>query len=135
MLGNTERAKQFIDLIWNDRNFDYVHNLFSLDCVIHSPLGKHSTPKEMLEIVGIWTKAFPDLRVHLEQITEESNRVVLQWWAEGTHNGEFKCMSPSNAPIRYNGATVLEFKEGRVSQYWAYVNIHTILDQIKAAQV
>jgi steroid delta-isomerase-like uncharacterized protein len=123
-------ALTFSNKIWNERDLDYVQESFSPNCKIHSPLGEYQSPKQMLEIIQTWFKAFPDLIVnHLTPITE-GNRVAIQWQAQGTHKGAFQGIEPTDKPIHYNGVTIYEIQDGKISQYWAYVNVHTLLKQI-----
>jgi steroid delta-isomerase-like uncharacterized protein len=127
---NKQRALDYSEQIWNKKNLKEVELNFAAECRIHSPLGEYQSPKQMLQVVQVWQTAFPDLKVkHLTPISEDE-RVAVQWSAEGTHLGEFQGHPPTGKKVQYTGTTVYEFLEGKISQYWAYVNVHSILNQL-----
>ncbi len=125
-----ELCERYSDTVWNKKEFDIVDALFHEDATIHSPLKELRGPKAMKNIIEVWLSAFPDLEITHEDIITEHGVVVVRWKARGTHRGEFKGISGSGAPISYEGVSIYRLEEERIVEYWAFVNLQTILDQI-----
>lgn len=66
-----------------------------------------------------------------ELIIAENDLVSIQWSATGTHSGEFKGKSPSGKSVSYCGATVYRIKNSQIIEYWAYLDMQHLLNQIE----
>jgi len=119
--------------IWNHRNLTVIEEVFAEDAVIHSPMGTFHSPKEMGRTVQKWLNAFPDLKIELLHTIEEADMVVSHWKAQGTHRKELFGIEASGSKVEYYGATIYRFKEGKIIEYWAYIDTRNLyqLSQIK----
>jgi predicted ester cyclase len=124
-------AEKYANSVWNGKEISIIDQLIHQDVVIHSPLGAFHGINAMKEVVQAWLKAFPDLRVGNDIIIEEDDLVSIQWRANGTHNGEFKWRKPTGKPVSYSGLTVYRIKQGKIVEYWAYLDIQHLLSQIE----
>jgi predicted ester cyclase len=84
----------------------------------------------MKEVVQAWLKGFPDLRVDNDIIIGENDLVSIQWRANGIHKGEFKGIKHTGKPVAYSGVTVYRIKDGKIIEYWAYLDMQHLLSQI-----
>lgn len=108
-----------------------LDELLDPSVIIHSLLGDFKGPKAMKEVVQAWLKGFPDLQVQNEIAISENDLVSIQWKAKGTHRGEFKGRKPTGKPVSYNGVTVYRIKKGKIVEYWAYIDMQHLLNQIE----
>jgi steroid delta-isomerase-like uncharacterized protein len=126
-----EIAESYANAVWNEKDLSVIDSLIHPSALIHSLLGNFHGPEDMKKIVGSWLKSFPDLKVkHLATI-QEGNKVVIQWEAKGTHQGEFKDIAPSGKSVAYSGVTIYRIQEGKIIEYWAYVDMQHLLNQIQ----
>jgi predicted ester cyclase len=67
--------------------------------------------------------ALPDVKVHLEDVIAEGEKVVARWTATGTHKGAHKdaffgSVKGTGKPLSVSGITILRFEGGRVVETW-----------------
>lgn len=66
-----------------------------------------------------------------ELIISENDLVSIQWNAKGTHRGEFKGRKPKGKSVSYSGVTIYRIKNGKIVEYWAYLDMQHLLSQIE----
>jgi predicted ester cyclase len=125
-----EIAEEFADKVWNDKEIDAIDRLVDKNVIIHSLLGDFQGVNSMKDVAQIWLKAFPDLRVDNKLVIAENDLVSIQWQAYGTHRGEFKGKRPTGKRVFYGGVTIYCIKNNKIIEYWAYIDMQHILNQI-----
>lgn len=123
--------KNFSERLWAQKDLSVIKDYFYDDAIIYSPLNRFSGANTMKEIASKWLVAFPDLLIKSNDLIAENNRVVSQWMAKGTHLGGFFETSPTHREVIYNGVTIYTFYQDKIKEYWALVDIHSILSQLK----
>lgn len=123
-------AESYVHRIWDERNLNAIDELISSKCVIHSLLGDFQGPESMKKIVQTWLIGFPDLIVKNIAFICENDLVVIHWQAHGSHQGEFKGIKPTGKTVDYAGATIYRIQEGKIIEYWAYIDLQQLLKQI-----
>ena len=124
-------AEEYANSVWNEKKLGIIDQLIDQNVLIHSLLGDFHGIEAMKEVVQAWLKAFPDLHVHNELIFSEDDLVSIQWIAKGTHKGEFKGRNPTGKAVAYSGVTVYRIKNGKIIEYWAYLDMQHLLNQIE----
>ncbi len=69
-----EIAEEYANQVWNKKKICAVDKLVFQDVVIHSLLGDCHGAKAMKDVVQVWLKGFPDLRVDNDIIIEENEK-------------------------------------------------------------
>jgi predicted ester cyclase len=133
-LSNKEVAEEYANKIWNDKEINTIDRLVHQNVLIHSLLGDFYGTKAMRDVVQAWLKGFPNLRVDNHIIIGEADLVSIQWQAKGTHQGEFKAIKPTGNPVSYSGVTVYRMNEGKIVEYWAYLDMQHLLGQLLLTQ-
>ncbi len=77
-------------------------------------------------------RAFPDLRVEIEQVISSGNSVVIRIRATGTHKGSFAGIAGTNKSIVMHGCSVLELRNGKAIQARMYADNATLFQQLGA---
>ena len=125
-----EIAEQYANAVWNEKDLSAIDRLIDPSAVIHSLLGNFHGPKDMRKMVQAWLTGFPDLRVRNLATLLDDDRVAIQWEAQGTHQGEFKSLAPSGRSVSYSGVTIYQIRNGKIIEYWAYLDMQHLLNQI-----
>ncbi|MBI2743514.1 MAG: ester cyclase [Chlamydiales bacterium] len=123
-------AETYAHQIWDEKNLTAIDELIHQNCVIHSLLGDFYGPGSMKNVVQTWLNAFPDLVVKNRSLICDKDLVAIQWQAQGSHQGEFKGIRPTGRSISYAGATVYRVSQNQIVEYWAYLDMKHLLDQI-----
>jgi predicted ester cyclase len=60
--------------------------------------------------------AFPDLRVTIDDLIAEGDRVAKLWSFEATHRGEFLGIAPTGRPVTWSGITIYRVTGDKVAE-------------------
>ncbi len=125
-----EIARQYAEAVWNEKNLTAIEQLVHDRVHIHSLLGDYSGKFAMQQVVETWLAAFSNLQVKEEQVMAEGDLVSIQWQAQGTHQGPFKGYEPTGKRVHYKGTTVYRIQDGLIVEYWAYLDMQYLLQQL-----
>lgn len=120
----------YMNDVWNLKDTTAVVQYVDPDVIIHSLLGEKKGSTQLIDVIEVWVKAFPDLTYVIEHIIQENDMVSAQWIAKGTHLGEFKGRSPTGKTVSYKGVSVYRLKNNKIVEYWGYIDMHHLLSQI-----
>lgn len=78
--------------------------------------------------------AFPDFTFNVESITADGDLAAVHYSAKGTFNGTgtFEGMVPNGAEIDMSGIDLLQVKDGKLVELWAYLNGMELARQLGA---
>ncbi|HXZ78694.1 MAG TPA: ester cyclase [Terriglobales bacterium] len=101
----------------NRKNLDIADVNFARDFVDHGadvPPGTPPGPAGAKQYVGSALKKFPDLKVTLEDIIAEGDKVVVR--------NVWRCTDPdSGKKIQFGGIVIWRIVRGQLSERWAYL--------------
>jgi predicted ester cyclase len=123
-------AEEYAHRIWDKKDLSAINDLLHPKIVIHSLLGDFQDPEQMKKVVEAWFLGFPDLIVTNIAVICEKDKVVIQWQAKGTHKGEFKGIAPTGRTVAYPGVTIYKIYEEKIIEYWAYLDMQHLMNQI-----
>jgi predicted ester cyclase len=75
-------------------------------------------------------KGFPDLRVEIEDIIAQGEKVVHRFTFFGTHRGEFLGIAATGKPVSAGGIQINLFSAGKCIEVWSVHDTHRFLTQI-----
>ena len=76
--------------------------------------------------------AFPDVKVQIENVTEEGDLVVFNDSVEATSRGDFLGVPPTGRPLRWTEIHMLRVVGGKIVEHWANFDQLGILKQLGA---
>jgi len=91
-------------------------------------------PEPALEFGAMLHAAFPDLRVRIEDIVAEGDRVAVRATWTGTHRGLLPIMPvpPSNRAFAFTGMLFWRIRDGRIVERWATIDRLGLQQQLTA---
>jgi steroid delta-isomerase-like uncharacterized protein len=66
--------------------------------------------------LAYYLRAFPDLRVTVDDIIVDNNRVALYWTWHGTHRGAFMRIPPTGRAVSVRGTSLMTMKDGLIQR-------------------
>ena len=101
------------------------------DAKIRTPLPIEATGAELLkEVFGRLLRAFPDLRVTVEDVIAEGDKVVARNTVTGTHRGEYMGLQATGKSVTYNEIFIARFAGGRIAETWGVVDVLSQMRQL-----
>ncbi len=90
-------------------------------------------PEGLVQLTGMFRAAFPDIRVTLEDVLAEDDRVATRGYFIGTHRGEFMDVPATGKSVRVAYADVWRLENGKVAENWVQMDLLGLMQQLGAA--
>jgi steroid delta-isomerase-like uncharacterized protein len=132
--SNRATLKRFIDAMnTGDPEVvsETIDELVEPDAQIRTPLPIEATGQQLLkEVFGRLHRAFPDLRVNVEDVIAEGDKIVSRNSVTGTHQGEYMGIPPTGKSVTYNEIFIARFANGRIAETWGVVDVLSQMRQL-----
>ncbi len=67
-------------------------------------------------------EAFPDMRVTVEDMIAEGDRVAARVTMRGTHLGEFMGVAPTGKPVEVRAIDMFRIANGKIVEHWGHAD-------------
>jgi len=95
------------------RHEGYLAALYAPSIVFHGYAGVEPGLASVTAFYEALWSAFPDARLVLHDVVEQSGRITCRFTLTGTHRGEFAGVPPTGRAIAMDGITILRFAGGQ----------------------
>ncbi|MBI1868965.1 MAG: ester cyclase [Methylocystis sp.] len=76
-------------------------------------------------------KGLPDLKVAIEAIVADGDKVAASFVYEGTHQGVYLGVAPTGKRLRFTSCDIFRVKDGHIAEHWGMGDAAGILAQLK----
>jgi predicted ester cyclase len=125
---NKKPIESFVEEVFSQRNLAAIDKYLAANLVDAS--GK--TPESFEKTLIALFLGFPDLHVNIEHMLAEDNRVLVFLNFDGTHQGEYEGMAPTNKPVKIRSADLYRIENNKIIEHWDVVDRLDLLKQIGA---
>ncbi|PYX93079.1 MAG: hypothetical protein DMG71_16175 [Acidobacteria bacterium] len=116
---NKAVAMRVFDEIFNQGKFQVADQIYAPDFQNHG-LHRSVDLKTDQEAVHAEKKAFPDLRVSVQEMVAEGDKVAVLWTFQGTHTGSgYEGLPPTGTRVEVRGITIWRIVDGRIVEEWS----------------
>ena len=116
---NKAVAMRVFDEIFNHGKFEVADEIYAPDFQNHG-LYRSVDLKIDQEAVHAEKKAFPDLRMSVEQMLAEGDKVAVLWTFRGTHTGPgYEGLPATGTRVELRGITIWRIVNGRIVEEWS----------------
>jgi steroid delta-isomerase-like uncharacterized protein len=103
------------------------------DIIIHyaempEPLQGRETWQQGYELVK---RAFPDLKIHVDDLVAAGDKVALRLTLSGTHQGEFQGIPATGRTISYISHEFYRLADGLVAEEWICSDMASLFSQLR----
>jgi len=119
----------------HQQDADAVRRQLAPDFLDHEmPLGTPPGPEAAVQYRAMLHTAFPDLRIQIDEMIAEGDRVAVRATWTGTHRGSMSMIPvpPSNRSVRFTGMVFWRIHQGRIAERWATVDRLGLVQQLTA---
>jgi steroid delta-isomerase-like uncharacterized protein len=82
--------------------------------------------------IAAFAAAFPDLRLTVEEILADGDKVAARVTFRGTHRGEFQGIPPTEQRVTFSSIEVNRMVGGKVAEHWVELDLLGLLRQLGA---
>ncbi len=112
-----------------------LSTLFTEDVVGWSPVASVSGREGLAALAAIHETAFTGVSLSLRGLDEVGNKVIAEWVVEADHTGPFilsedVVLEATGKHVELAGATVAEFRDGKIRSYRTYFDDLTLIEQL-----
>jgi steroid delta-isomerase-like uncharacterized protein len=114
--------RRYIEEVTNQGNLEVADEIFDR-YVSHQSDGStlERGPEDVKRFTGEYRSAFPDFHLGIDEQIAEGDKVVNRVTLQGTHQREFREMTPTGKEIDIKAVTIFRFsEEGKVVETWDY---------------
>jgi steroid delta-isomerase-like uncharacterized protein len=106
--------------VWEEGNVDLLDELLAPEYINHTLAAPDLPPgpEGVKEVVSMFHSAMPDLKVVVEDMIAEGDKVATRYALEGTHEGELFGVAPTGKQLSIKSITVERVSEGKIREHW-----------------
>ena len=107
--SNKERVRTMLEEVWNGGRPERLPESWAGE-----------TRAEAEGLHRMLTTAFPDLRIAVDDVVAEDDRVVVRLRFRGTHRGSFQGIEPTGRSVEFGAIRIYRLDDGLVVETWAH---------------
>jgi predicted ester cyclase len=127
--ANKELVRQYFDGFWVRRDYGVADRFLAKDVLFHdlvgSPLGLPAGSEGVKKIAGIFWKAAPDLKMTLDDLVAEGDKVTMRFTNFLTHTGDLAGLPPTHRSTEFVGIAIVRIAEGKIVEGWQVMDFVT----------
>ncbi|MBD2278988.1 MULTISPECIES: ester cyclase [Aphanizomenonaceae] len=131
-LTNKEVVKRFFE-IYNTQDYEAAYKYIVPNYIDHG-LPQVRSVEDAIEILKLTHKSFPDIKVIIDDLIEENDKVVFRGCFTATHLGEFLGIPSSGAKIKFEALEIFKVENQKITESWGYWPLLEIVNQIQVSQ-
>ncbi len=122
----------FVDSCWNQHKVLAIKELMTNDFTRNlNGISVAKGPMEMEANMMTFIRAFPDLKIKIDEMIQKDQSVATTWTFEGTNTGEFAECLPTGKKAMVSGVTLFLFNaDGKIVREDTYYNELYLLQQL-----
>ena len=117
--SNAALIQRFYDEGWNGNDLDVYDELVTEDFVDHQAIPGLPPGRDGFKQLNVmFRSAFPDVRVDVDQIVAEDDKVACRWTSTGTHEGDLFGIPATGNQVKVTATVWYRVADGRLAEGW-----------------
>jgi steroid delta-isomerase-like uncharacterized protein len=132
---NIATTKKMGDAV-NKGDLNVFNEVFAPNVKDHDPAPNQGQgPEGFIEFFTQFRNAFPDLKIAVEQMVADDDKVAIAYTITGTQEGPFQGIPATGRKIKARGVQISKFNsDGKIVERWGSSDEAGILQQIGATR-
>lgn len=123
----------YIDAVYNKHDPEAVDRFFSPSVKIHSVApdadGGEGTAY-LKDLAKNLITAFPDVKLTVDEVIRDKDRLAARVTLEGTHRGEFAGIKPTGKKVKAANFAVYRVQGGKIAEVWSLTDVAALTRQL-----
>ena len=120
--------------VWNSHNPDALAKYFAPDARVHSmtPGVVAGTGLDYLKgRAQSLLNAFPDVKLVIEDVVEQDDRLAARVTLEGTQRGDFAGVPATGKRMKVYDFAMYRIVDGKITDVWSLIDMQALRDQLQ----
>ena len=124
--------RRYLDVFEQGNNLHILDELLAPDYINHTPATPDlpTGPEGVKGVVTMFQSAMPDLRVIVQDMIAEGDKVATRYTLEGTHRGELFGFPPTGQRLSIKSISVERVSEGKIREHWRVTDSLDMMQQL-----
>jgi steroid delta-isomerase-like uncharacterized protein len=127
---NKATIRRVFDDVVNSNSLAAAAELVGPAYVNHGVPVPAKGPEALRLAVGMFRAAFPDIKVTLEHVVAEGDRVATHGYFTGTHKGDFNGIPPTGKAIKVAYIDLWRLENGKATENWVQMDMVGLMQQL-----
>lgn len=125
---NKALMRRFYEEVFNRGNLGVLDELCAPNFLDHNPFpGQGPGLQGIKESFAPMRAAFPDMRLTVEEMLAEGDKVAAHVTVRATHTGEFMGIPPSGKEVTMRVSDIVRFAAGKAVERWGVEDMSGML--------
>jgi predicted ester cyclase len=132
--ANKILARRWWEEVWNQKSEAAIDELFAADGKswgFPEPDSCLIGPEAFKPLHRTFCGAFPDLRVTIEEVIAEGDRVAVRFKVEMTHLGDHLGPAATGRRVKQFGMAFLRVRDGKFVEGWNAIDMNYLYKQLQ----
>ncbi len=129
---NKAIMRRYFKGAWEQGDLELLDELLAPDYVNHNPATPDmpTGPEGVKGVVSMFRSGIPDLKVVIEDMIVEDDKVATRYTLEGTHGGELFGVPPTGKRLSIKSMTVERVSKGKIRDHWRVTDSLEMMQQL-----
>ena len=131
---NKALMRDYLDGFWNRNDESVAERTVAVDAIFHdfedSPVALPQGLAGVKAVRGQFGDGFPDIRMDVDDMVAEDDKVVVRWTVRGKHTGPFQGLPGTYRQIEFGGTTHVRIADGKIVEGWQHMDILKGMQQL-----
>jgi steroid delta-isomerase-like uncharacterized protein len=132
---NKALAHRWFEEVWNKGRAEAIDEMLDPNVIVHG-LGKDGTdlrgPAGFKSFHEKFIGAFPDIRITVEDVIAEGDRVAIRFSGSASHRGDHLGVPATQRPVTFTGMGFIRCRNGKIVEGWNNFDAMGLMQQIGA---
>jgi steroid delta-isomerase-like uncharacterized protein len=123
---NKNLVRRWFEEVWNQGRLSAIPEMFHESGRAHGfpdPDSVVTSAEEFAENCKSFREAFPDVRIAVDDLVAEGNKVAVRWTATMTHTGDGLGFPATSKKVRVTGSSFLLCGNSKILEGWNYMDL------------
>ena len=127
-------GERFFEEVWNKGRREMIAELIAPNAVVHDSGTDSVGPEGFYPFYDRLRSAFSEMRVTVEDIIAEGDKVVVRWSCSCKHTGEGLGFPPTGRTASVTGISILRVSDGKLLEGWQNWDMLGMMEQLQGTR-
>lgn len=115
---NKVLIRRWFEEVWNRGRAAAIDEMLAGQAMIHGLGPQTMNVNAFKQFHTQYRNAFPDVRIQVDDVIAEGDKVAVRWSGTGTHQGNDLGFAASGNAVRFAGMTIGRVENGKLVEGW-----------------